>query len=392
MPLVSVIMPVYNGEDTVGKAIRSVLDQTHGDLELIVVDDGSTDFSRKAITSTRDRRLLFLTQQHRGAPAARNLGITSASGEYLSFLDADDRYVPDALEHFVAAANENPKVSLFYGDVFWEKISDVARSVEPEFIPYVPGVSTISMFVRNVDEVRFDDHLTSGLEEWDLLLRLNDTVRCKHLNRQVAVAGHASSERLLGDKSTSFIERVYREVALMHMHRKTRAQSECLVVAQDDPSTPLEKTFVMLNHLRLFWKGSFDLVFDVSTGDHEGSDLTRAFGYASVGSSDQLKHLVRGNTYQAIFFTKTNLLMPKEFVMPTTRSGVCIQPAVVQFNDSLRPSLFSSPYEPHPIIVESLGTDCDVYHDTNVRFMTARDYLSGSTLETEQYAGTLLSI
>lgn len=105
MPTVSVIVPAYNAGQTIERCVRSVLDQTLDDLELIVVDDGSTDdTAEKAREAFRqDRRALILSQPNAGAGAARNAGMAEASGEFLYFLDADDWAVPDALAILVGA-------------------------------------------------------------------------------------------------------------------------------------------------------------------------------------------------------------------------------------------------------------------------------------------------
>ena len=92
--LVSVIMPAFNREATVGAAIRSVLAQSHDRLELIVVDDGSTDGTAAVVGAFDDPRLRLLRGAHGGVSAARNLGLEQARGEIVAYLDSDNRWVP----------------------------------------------------------------------------------------------------------------------------------------------------------------------------------------------------------------------------------------------------------------------------------------------------------
>lgn len=87
---VSVIMPCYNAGHFLLRAMESVLTQTWSNLELIVVDDGSSDNTCDVVRASSDRRVRLLTQRNRGAGAARNLGLSEARGAYLQFLDADD--------------------------------------------------------------------------------------------------------------------------------------------------------------------------------------------------------------------------------------------------------------------------------------------------------------
>jgi glycosyltransferase involved in cell wall biosynthesis len=105
MPLVSVVIPVFNGERFLAAAIQSVLDQTHRPLEAIVVDDGSTDGSAAVARSFEGVRVI--EQEHAGPGAARNRGVAAATGELLAFLDADDLMPPGKLELQVAYLREH---------------------------------------------------------------------------------------------------------------------------------------------------------------------------------------------------------------------------------------------------------------------------------------------
>lgn len=104
--LVSVIMPVYNVEKYIRKALDSFVYQTLSDIEIICVDDGSTDSSRKIVEEymEKDKRVKLLTQKNQGAGAARNFGMKHAQGKYLYFFDSDDYCVPELLEKVVNKA------------------------------------------------------------------------------------------------------------------------------------------------------------------------------------------------------------------------------------------------------------------------------------------------
>ena len=104
MPTVSVIMPVYQVAAYVERAARSVLGQTYADLELIAVDDGSTDGSGAVLDALarEDPRLIALHQPNAGAPAARNRALEIARGEYVCFADADDWLEPEMIGSMVS--------------------------------------------------------------------------------------------------------------------------------------------------------------------------------------------------------------------------------------------------------------------------------------------------
>ena len=113
---VSVIMPVYNTEPYLREALDSLLKQTNPNIEIICVDDGSTDASASILKeyTEKDPRVQILRQNHQGAGAARNLGMESAQGEYLLFLDADDFFTDTLVEEIAKKGNKtNADVILF---------------------------------------------------------------------------------------------------------------------------------------------------------------------------------------------------------------------------------------------------------------------------------------
>lgn len=106
---VSVIMPCYNAGRFLAGSVQSVLDQTMGDFELLIIDDGSLDDSLAIARrfEAADSRVRVFHQENRGVSAARNAGMSHASGEYVTFVDGDDLLVPDALERMTDAARES---------------------------------------------------------------------------------------------------------------------------------------------------------------------------------------------------------------------------------------------------------------------------------------------
>ena len=114
MSLISVIIPVFNGEKTIKETIESVLNQTFSDLELIVIDDGSQDSTLSVVLSLRDPRLKIFSYANAGVSASRNRGFSRASGEFISFLDADDLWTPDKLEAQLKALKANPQAAVAY--------------------------------------------------------------------------------------------------------------------------------------------------------------------------------------------------------------------------------------------------------------------------------------
>lgn len=135
MPLVSVVMPVHNSAATLGPAVRSVLAQTHPDLELLITDDGSTDDSMDLLKdfAQQDERVLpEAAERQGGAARARNLAIARARGDYIAFLDSDDMWLPAKLEKqlaFAATAEAPLTFTSYY------KIDALYEGEAADFVP-----------------------------------------------------------------------------------------------------------------------------------------------------------------------------------------------------------------------------------------------------------------
>ena len=139
MTPVSVVVPCWNAEEWIGEALRSALDQAGVRVEVVVVDDGSTDGTRAAIRRLADPRVRVISQVRQGASRARNVGTAASRAPYLQYLDADDVLLPDALR-VRAAALESSGADVAYSDwVRYERASDgrfadgeaVARELGP---------------------------------------------------------------------------------------------------------------------------------------------------------------------------------------------------------------------------------------------------------------------
>ena len=136
-PIVSVLMPAYNVDRYVSDAVRSALGQTLGDIEVIVVDDGSTDATPEILRSLADadRRLRILTVPNGGAAKARNIALGHAHGKYVYFADADDFIMPDALGTMVRLAEMNNLELVIAG-------FEIDTYIRPSLIPSFAKTST----------------------------------------------------------------------------------------------------------------------------------------------------------------------------------------------------------------------------------------------------------
>lgn len=184
-PLVSVVIPVYNRAHLIANALASVFAQSYENIEIVVVDDASTDDLAAALAQFADPRLRLVSHpRNRGAAAARNTGVAEARGEFVAFLDSDDVWRPGKLAHQVAAMQGQP--SEVAGHVCaYEciKTGYPVRDIAPawtaktfrrrQFFGCTCGPGTTLLCRRAVfDDVGPLDEEFRRLEDWDWLLRL----------------------------------------------------------------------------------------------------------------------------------------------------------------------------------------------------------------------------
>lgn len=146
-PEVSVIMPVYNVERYVAAAIGSVLQQTFGNFELIIVDDGGKDASLDICRSFKDPRIRIISQANRGLAGARNTGIRNARGRFIALLDSDDLWLPEKLASHVQHLRANPELGVSYSAS--ELIDENGNSLGLFQSPKVRDIRVRDVFCRN---------------------------------------------------------------------------------------------------------------------------------------------------------------------------------------------------------------------------------------------------
>jgi glycosyltransferase involved in cell wall biosynthesis len=128
-------MPVYNAAEVVERAIQSVIDQTHRNWELLIINDGSTDDSFDRIQNYRDSRVRWFSQDNKGAAAARNVGLSMMLGDFFCFLDADDVFPPDSLKLRLARFAAEEGLTFVDGKVLMmdSPLTKVRGSWSPKF-------------------------------------------------------------------------------------------------------------------------------------------------------------------------------------------------------------------------------------------------------------------
>lgn len=185
--MISVIIPTFNRADTILRSVNSVLDQTYKDMELLIIDDGSTDNTKELIEQIEDSRIRYIyLGTNSGASNARNVGARHARGEWIAFQDSDDAWKPDKLSKQIAYASEHPEYNLIYSSYIAHLTEqDIYFPTEP-----LPSVMEGDMFhtllLRNVIGtptmlIKREAFLQSGgfdtayqsLEDWEFVIRFS---------------------------------------------------------------------------------------------------------------------------------------------------------------------------------------------------------------------------
>jgi glycosyltransferase involved in cell wall biosynthesis len=208
--LVSVIIPVYNGEKYIRCAIDSVLKQDYQSIEIVVIDDGSSDSTLQILNEYGDKVSIY-QQPNKGSAAARNLGIKMANGTYIAFLDADDYWFPGKVSAQMQALRATGCRMAYTRFLFWHADTDNAwpdpasvifqdrlafksgSKVEPRWVyadlllDCLVWTSTVLIAKEELNRVGgFDEDLRKG-QDYDLWLRLSRTIQMAYLEQVSAL-------------------------------------------------------------------------------------------------------------------------------------------------------------------------------------------------------------
>jgi teichuronic acid biosynthesis glycosyltransferase TuaG len=205
----SVIIPAYNAEAIIGRAIDSVLAQSYRNFEIIVVDDASRDKTKKVVESHYDGRVTYIQKVvNGGSSIARNTGMDAAQGDYIAFLDADDIWHNDKLMLMNTILISRPEISLFYHPYTQENI--MGRKLPQDIVVYrlpfiklLPSnpIATSCIVLRNDPAFRFEPSMRYT-EDYDLCLRIGYkykihfiTIPLTQIFRKFTSAGGISENR-----------------------------------------------------------------------------------------------------------------------------------------------------------------------------------------------------
>lgn len=237
IPLVSVVIPAYNVEKFIRETVMSALAQSYQNVEVIVVNDGSTDDTQAILASIKDSRLKVLNTKNSGVSAARNLGIEQSAGEWVAFLDGDDLWITEKLEKQMSFVSEDVAWShtdsIFVGKnqvgtVCASDLSEMAQGEAFDKLLICNTITTSTVIAKKSLLMRaglFRTDLAS-LEDWDLWLkmaRLEPIGFLKESLTKYLVHDNSATRKDLSltlRDHMQFIQRVYSEDGVAHDKRQ----------------------------------------------------------------------------------------------------------------------------------------------------------------------------
>ncbi len=231
--LVSVIIPCFEGEKYIADAIESVLNQTHKNFELIIINDGSTDDSKEIIKKycLLDLRIKYFYQDNEGVSAARNKGIEKAKGEFIAFLDADDVWEPENLEVKIYVLKEDKTIDWVFSDVYLadeslNKIEVIVGGDDTKILNsllsrkgdviHAPSNIVVRTKCLGPSAVLFDKHLSTSAD-WDFCVQL---AAKKFKGKRIPLP--LWSYRVLENSMSRNLQAL--EIDNLYVHRKAKAQ------------------------------------------------------------------------------------------------------------------------------------------------------------------------
>jgi glycosyltransferase involved in cell wall biosynthesis len=251
-PLITVVIPAYNRERYVASAVESVLNQTYQNLEIIVVDDGSTDGTVKALEPYAGRIILFC-QPNAGVSAARNVGIRAARGHWIAFLDSDDWWKPQKLERQVRAIEKYGVRMCFTrsesdaGEIFQDVEEVVATVKEPGVLHVADAATSVCLARRHpyvqslliekplLEKVGLFDESLSNADDTQIIFRLSFYSGYLYLDEPLVVI------RIGTNNSLTYNQKPDAAIRRFNAYLRVQAEMYWRLVLDDPPKAAVSR-------------------------------------------------------------------------------------------------------------------------------------------------------
>lgn len=178
--LVTIVIPCYNDHLFILEALESALNQTYVTTEIIIVDDGSNEITKRVLAAVTDSKVKVISQKNKGLSAARNVGIKEAKGEYILLLDSDDKFEKTFVEKAVVCLKNNKHIGVvscwgyrFIGDKILNSFKPIGGGIA-NFLFNNAAIGTSMLRKKCWEEVQgYDEQMKKGYEDWEFYIRVS---------------------------------------------------------------------------------------------------------------------------------------------------------------------------------------------------------------------------
>ena len=203
----SIIIPTFNRKSFLRVAIDSVLAQTYENFELIIVNDGSTDSTKDMIKTYSDPRIVYVYQENQGVSSARNTGLSKATGNFIAFLDSDDKWVKEKLAKSVEYIGKYPNISIFHTEEIWYKngklLNQKKKHKKPTGLVYKNALSLCCISISTAvikstifKEIGVFDETLEACEDYDFWIRTTSQYEIKLIPEYLTIKDGGRADQL----------------------------------------------------------------------------------------------------------------------------------------------------------------------------------------------------
>ncbi|MCD0471089.1 glycosyltransferase family A protein [Flavobacterium sp. JAS] len=222
--LVSIVIPCYNDKDYIQESVNSALNQSYEHIEVIIIDDGSDEATKKVLASINHEKIKLITQENKGLSAARNVGIANANGEYILTLDADDFFENSFLEKAVHILNSDLEVGVVgcFTNYFEDNYKIVHKNYPSggnidDFL-FKTNTAANSLFRKKcwLDAGGYDENMKKGYEDWEFWISVTKHNWRVHTIEEFLFNYRKKEGSMLQTITNSYIEENHRYILNKH--------------------------------------------------------------------------------------------------------------------------------------------------------------------------------
>lgn len=394
---VSIIIPTFNRARTIKRAIESVLNQNYKYIEILVIDDGSTDNTEYIVKEINSSKIRYIkSNDNKGVSAARNTGIENAVGEYIVFLDSDDVYEPSTLPYFVEIAQKDEFCEVFYGDAYWDQFQSIVSSVAIHELCYADGIPLGTAFIKKdfllEKNIRFNEHFNIE-ENWLFFMDcIKGGAHFTQIARQILKVIRETGDNL-SQRPEEQLAPKRRKAIIEHVKKYYFDMPKTAFIFMIYTHHSVENLFISINHIRLFMENGFAFFFLFREPNSAIEKFLKDNSFDIVHDETTLLEIIRASICQNVFQLKPGITITKSYEFPAKLKNniVYVSSFASSKTEFLWAYFYRAPFLPQPIIIFDFDASRDMYiFDREIFICDKQTYLSKDIKYSKNYYSKLI--